>query len=159
MTAVAPSLPPYAHINTEALQCIAEASQRYDVPELLLHSILMKENGRTGKYSTNKDGTYDLGLAQINTRWLSFFGRYGIRPDDIMNKTCTNVAIGAYILKYNWQRQGHDWFKATVAYHIGNASWTPERYARGYRYAKDVVQYWWGFYRYVEAVDAAQQKN
>lgn len=145
-----PSLPPYGHISQSTAQCVVEASVRYQVPELLLHAILMKENGRTGHYTRNKNGTYDLGLAQINTSWMTEFSKYGIKPEHVMNDACINVALSAYILKYNWVRQERDWFKAVVAYNIGNAKWTPVRYGIGYRYASDVVKYWWGFYRYVE---------
>lgn len=143
-------LPPYGHLSQEAVQCVAEASERYQVPELLLHAILMKENGRNGRYSKNKNGTYDLGLAQINTSWLAEFSKYGIRPEHVMNNACVNVSLSAYILKYNWQHQHQDWFKAVVAYNIGNSKWTPNRYSIGYRYARDVVNNWWGFYRYVQ---------
>jgi soluble lytic murein transglycosylase-like protein len=150
MPAAIPALPPYAHLDQAAVQCVAEASARYEVPELLMHAILMKENGRNGKYSVNKNGTYDLGLAQINTSWLTYFAKYGIRPEYIMDDPCVNISISAYILKYNWLRQNHDWFRAIVAYNIGNGNWTPSRYAIGYKYASDVARYWWGFYRYVE---------
>lgn len=146
----APALPPYGHLSQEAIQCVAEASVRYQVPELLMHAILMKEDGRTGRYSVNKNGSYDLGLAQINTSWMKEFSKYGIKPEHVMNNACVNVSLSAYILKYNWTRQGKDWFKAIVAYNIGNSQWTDTRYRIGYRYASDVVKYWWGFYRYVE---------
>jgi len=154
---VAATLPPYGHLNQEAVTCVAQASVRYEVPELLLHSIILKEGGQTGRYSTNKDGSYDLGLAQINTSWLGYFAKYGVKPEDIMNQACTNVAVSAYILKYNWLHQGQDWFKAIVAYHIGNNQWTATRYKRGYGYASDVVKNWWGFYRYVQYNATVQQ--
>lgn len=154
---VVASLPPYGHLNQETVQCIAQSAERYEEPELLLHSIILKEGGQTGRYSSNKDGSYDLGLGQINTRWLGYFAKYGLTPSDIMNQSCTNVAVTAYILKYNWLHQEHDWFKAIIAYHIGNAQWTPERYRRGYQYASDVVKNWWGFYRYVQYHSASNQ--
>lgn len=154
-----PALPPYGHLTAQAVQCVADASERYQVPELLLHAILRKENGRNGHYSLNHNGTYDLGLAQINTTWLKEFGRYGIRPEHIMNNECVNVSLSAYILRYNWGRQQRDWFKAVVAYNIGNSKWTPNRYAIGYRYAKDVVNYWWGFYRYAQTASPKENRE
>lgn len=147
---VAPALPPYGPITAEAAQCIVQASVRYDVPELLLHAIIRKEGGRMGRYSPNKNGTYDFGLAQINTAWLEHFAKYGITPSHLLNDTCVNISASAYILKYNWMRQGQDWFKTIVAYNIGNRNWTPARYQIGYKYAADVVYYWKQFQAYVQ---------
>lgn len=146
-----PALPPYAHIDKEAVQCVAQASLRYDVPELLLHAILMKENGRTGQCSRNKNGTFDCGLAQINTTWTSYFSARGIPPAYLLGHACTNIQASAYILRTNYNIKEGDWFKAVVAYNIGPNNWTRERYAVGYRYARDVVSKWWGFQNWVDA--------
>lgn len=156
-----PALPPYGPIDAVAAQCIVQASTRYEVPELLLHAIIRKENGRMGKYSKNKNGTYDFGLAQINTTWLKEFAAYGITPAHLLNDTCVNIAASAYVLKYNLLRQ-NDWFKAIVAYNIGNNRWTPVRYAIGYKYAAEVLSYWRGFHDYVTKkaqYDAAVSSN
>lgn len=146
-----PSLPPYAHVTQEAVQCAARASLRYQVPELLLHAVVVKENGRMGKCSRNKNGTYDCGLAQINTAWVQHFARYGIKLEHLLNDTCTNLHASAYILRDNVNKKRGDWFSAIVAYNIGPNNWTPERYRVGYRYATDVVRFWWGFQNYVDA--------
>jgi soluble lytic murein transglycosylase-like protein len=148
---VAPSLPAYAHVTEDAVRCVAQASARYEVPELLLHGILMKEGGRMGQAVRNRNGTYDLGLAQINTSWVGHFARYGIRLEHLLYDTCTNLSASAYILKQNYNRLGGDWFKAIVAYNIGPNNWTASRYAIGYRYAVDVVRWWWGFQNWVDA--------
>jgi len=148
---VGPSLPPYAHVTQEAVQCVARASARYEVPELLMHAILMKEGGRMGKAVRNRNGTYDLGLAQINTSWVEHFARYGVKLEHLLNDTCTNLSASAYILKQNYYRLDRDWFKAVVAYNIGPNNWTDKRYGIGYRYASDVVRWWWGFQNWVDA--------
>lgn len=148
---VVPSLPAYAHVTEDAVRCVAQASARYEVPELLLHGILMKEGGRMGQAVRNRNGTYDLGLAQINTSWVGYFARYGIRLEHLLYDTCTNLSASAYILKQNYNRLGGDWFKAIVAYNIGPNNWTASRYAIGYRYAVDVVRWWWGFQNWVDA--------
>lgn len=144
-----PVLPPYGVVDAVAAQCIVQASARYEVPELLLHAIIRKEGGRMGRYSSNRDGTYDFGLAQINTKWLGHFARYGITPAVLLNDTCTNIAAAAYILKFNWQRQNGDWFKTIVAYNLGNNNWSPQRYVVGYKYAADVLVHWRAFQDYV----------
>lgn len=146
-----PSLPPYAHIDSVAVQCVALASARYAVPELLLHAILMKENGRTGKCSRNNNGTYDCGLAQINTTWTSYFAKQGIQPERLLGDACTNIHASAYILRSNYNQKNADWFKAAVAYNIGPNNWNQTRYSIGYKYARDVVSRWWGFQNWVDA--------
>ncbi len=148
---VTPSLPPYAHVTQEAVQCIAQASVRYDVPELLLHAIIVKENGRMGQCSKNKNGTYDCGLAQINTAWVPYFAKYGIKLEHLLKDTCTNLQASAYILRSNYNKKNANWFNAIVAYNIGPNNWTKERYSVGYGYASDVVKRWWGFQNYVDA--------
>lgn len=146
-----PVLPPYAHITEEATRCAGQASSRYEVPELLLHSILMKENGRQGKCSRpNSDGTKDCGLAQINTTWNKFLSEYGIQPEDVRDNVCTNIHVSAYILRKYYNLKDGDWFKAIVSYNIGPYKWTDTRYSIGYKYATDVVNYWWGFQRWVD---------
>lgn len=140
--AATPSLPPYAHFDAEAVQCIAQASERYGVPELLLHSILLKENGRNGQCSKNKNGSFDCGLAQINTQWADTFAKQGVGYAAIAQSSCLNIQASAYILKSAYLHKAQDWFKATVAYNIGENNWSPVRYAIGYNYAVDVVKRW-----------------
>jgi hypothetical protein len=145
-----PSLPPYAHVTQEAVQCAAKASLRYDVPELLLHAILMKENGRVGKTSRNRNGTEDLGPAQINSSQVPRFTAMGLNREYILNDFCTNIYVSAYILRENYNKK-HDWFQAIVSYNIGPNNWTQDRYRVGYNYAVGVVRYWWSFQNYVDA--------
>lgn len=137
-----PALPPYAHLDQRAVTCIAAAAQRYQVPELLLHAVLLKENGRPGHCSKNKNGTQDCGLAQINSSWASYFQKYGIPYEIIKNDACMNIYASAYILRSFYSRKGMDWGKAVVAYNIGPNNWTAQRYSIGYRYAVDVINYW-----------------
>ncbi|VTU41474.1 MULTISPECIES: lytic transglycosylase domain-containing protein [unclassified Variovorax] len=145
-----PSLPPYAHVTREAVQCAAQASLRYDVPELLLHAILRKENGRVGASSKNRDGSFDLGPAQVNTKWVEYFAKFGLRKEHLRDDFCTNINASAYIIRDNFNKK-RDWFNAIVAYNIGPNNWTPNRYRIGHKYASDVIGFWWGFQNYVDA--------
>ena len=145
-----PLLPPYAHLDTEAVQCIAQASSRYEVPELLLHSIINKENGRTGQCVRNSNGSYDCGLAQINTSWASFFAKQGVNARDLFLGSCLNIYASAYILKYNYLRKG-SWPGAIAAYNVGPNATSPEALQVGQRYARDVIKRWWGFHSWLVA--------
>jgi soluble lytic murein transglycosylase-like protein len=145
---VTPVVPPYAHLNKEAVQCIAQASLRYEVPELLMHAVINKENGRTGQCVKNRNGTQDCGLAQINTAWDAYFAKQGVHPAELRTNACLNISASAYILKYNYIKK-RNWPDAVISYNIGPNNWTPTRYQIGYRYAKDVVSRWWGFHEWV----------
>jgi soluble lytic murein transglycosylase-like protein len=153
---IQPAVPPYGHVTAEAVQCAAQASVRYDVPELLLHAIIVKENGRKGQCTRNSNGTYDCGWAQINTSWLKSFAQYGIKLEHITNDTCVNINASAYILRDNFNKK-RDWFNAIISYNLGPNNWTPTRYAIGHKYASDVVRNWWAFQSWVTGVPAPMQ--
>lgn len=139
-----PALPPYGHLGIEEVQCIARASHRYQVPELLLHAIVSKENGRTGKCVHNKrSNTWDCGLAQINSAWFPYFKKQGVEPWHVVNTSCVNLHASAYILKKYYLRKNNDWAQAVISYNIGPNNWTPERLRIGRNYAQDVIQRWW----------------
>ena len=62
----------------------------------------------------NTNGTYDIGLMQINSSWLPKLRRYGI-TESTLKDSCINLEVGAWILAGNMQRHGNTW-KAVGAY-------------------------------------------
>ena len=142
-----PLLPPYGHLNQQSVECVAAASRYYDVPELLLHAILQKENGRVGTMSPNKNGTYDLGLPQINSAWVPLFAPWGIGLKELRDNACTSIYAEAWVLRYNANQVSNDWFKATMAYNVGVQTRVGGRLLTGYHYAVDVTQRWWKLHR------------
>lgn len=106
-----------------------------------------------GQAVKNRNGTYDLGLAQINTSWLEHFARYGITREHLQHDACTNLYASGYILRRNYNLK-HNWTDAIVAYNIGPNRWTEQRYRVGLAYARDVIRYWHEFHRYVTEVRA-----
>lgn len=140
---------------SDALVCLEQAAARYQVPERLLWAIISKEGGKPGTQSRNTNGTLDLGPAQVNTSWLPQLTKFGITASHLTYDYCLNVGVSAWILSQQAVRKG-DWFKATMAYHLGPNNWTPERTSRGYQYAKDV----WGRWElYERAWAAGHYKN
>lgn len=133
------------------MQCIAFASSRYEVPELLIHAILSKENGRSGACVRTPGGSYDCGLGQINSLWFKYFEKQGVSPYSLVHDSCTNIAASAYVLKKFYILKKGNWQDAIIAYNIGPYKWTPNRYRIGTAYAKDVIARWWGFHNYVVA--------
>jgi len=149
-----PLLPPYGHLDRRAVECAAAAARYYDVPELLLHAILQKENGRVGEMTRNKNGSWDIGIAQINSGWLPRFAPYGVGAQALRDNSCTNIYAEAWVLRYNANLVANDWFKATMAYNIGVKTRAPERLRAGYRYAVEVVNRWWKLHQYVTSAAA-----
>jgi len=85
-------------IHDVPIECINQAAITYQVPATMIISILKTEGGRNGVASRNKDGSYDYGPMQINSRWLEKIAPYGITKQDLQYKPCVNVAVGAWIL-------------------------------------------------------------
>jgi len=85
-------------INEIPIVCINQAAVSHHVSAALLLAIMKKENGRNGQAVRNKTGSYDLGVFQVNTRWLPTLARYGYTRDDIPYKPCKNVMAASWIL-------------------------------------------------------------
>jgi len=89
--------------------CFEEAGEAYDVPPGLLWAIAKVEsNFNPVAVGYNRDGSYDYGVMQINSRWA---GRLGPQLWNSLNDPCTNVKVGAWILadclgRYGYTREG-----------------------------------------------------
>lgn len=83
------------------------------LPPRVLPSIAAVEGGRIGLVSRNRDGSDDLGLMQINTRWLPAIA--GAMHADretartrLLADPCFNIsAAGAILRTYLDQDRGH----------------------------------------------------
>ena len=54
---------------------------------------------------------------QINTSWLPTLRRYGIGEDHLRYRGCHNVAVGAWIVRYEQARGGGGLWRAVGRYH------------------------------------------
>jgi len=134
-------------VSTEAVQepvevCIAQASDRYDVPDLLIKSILHVES-RTGQAKGGRvgdkkpdGGGYALGPMQINTLWLKELAKYELNEADIKDSLCMNVMVGTWILRGYYEHHNQDWTKAVMSYNAGF------RLENGRPYAVKVITHW-----------------
>lgn len=105
-------------------KCFTSASSHFGVDKRVLVAIAKTESSLNPNAigPKNKNGTYDLGMMQINSGWLPTLARYGITSKDLMG-ACTNIHVGAWILAKNIGTHGATW-KAVGAY---NASTTPKQ--------------------------------
>ena len=98
--------------------CFDHAAQRYGMDSALLRAIAQVESGGNPvALGKNADGTEDIGLMQINSRWLPKLASYGIARQDLLDP-CTNVQVGAWVLSQNLRRYGYTW-RAVGAYNAG----------------------------------------
>jgi soluble lytic murein transglycosylase-like protein len=90
-------------ISEAIIACMLSAASTYDVPAPVLYSIMEIEAGKSGELSANTNGTYDLGLMQINSLWLPEIAKHwGISNSavayKIVNDDCTNINVASWIL-------------------------------------------------------------
>jgi len=100
--------------------CFQEAGQMYGINPLVLRSIAKVEsNTNPSAINKNTNGTYDVGLMQINTIWKPLLGeeRWNYLAD-----ACYNTKTGAWILAMCINKYGYNW-KAIGCYN----SQTPEK--------------------------------
>jgi soluble lytic murein transglycosylase-like protein len=95
--------------------CWDEAAARYQVSSTLLHAIARTESGLHAQaIALNRDGSRDIGLMQINSRWLTTLAHHGINEQDLL-EPCISIQVGAWILAQNIARYGNNW-EAVGAY-------------------------------------------
>lgn len=119
----APALDP--RLSPRAHRCIQEAAVFHGVNADVLRAILIVESGgRPLALNRNRNGTYDIGIAQINSIHLQELARYGIRAEHLFDE-----CIAAFVAGWHYARQvrafGNSW-QAIGAYH----SRTPEHNQR-----------------------------
>ena len=101
-----------------ASACWVQAGERYGVNPWLLRAIAQVESSlnpaATNLDHYRQDGTYDIGLMQINSGLLPALSKYGITRNDLYNP-CTSIYVGAWVLRQKIDAYGNTW-KAVGAY-------------------------------------------
>jgi hypothetical protein len=102
----------------------------YDLPPRVLPAIQAVEGGQIGTVSRNEDGSEDLGVMQVNTRWLGPVAQVTGLPETtvrerLVSNACFNIAAAGAILHMHLQLSNGDLMRAVGNYH----SSTPERHA------------------------------
>lgn len=97
-------------LSQPAWPCFYQASETYHVPAALLKAIAVVEsnNNPLAVNMSNKNGTRDIGLMQINSQWLKKLEKYGISEEDLYNP-CQNIIVSAWILRQALDTHGYTW--------------------------------------------------
>ena len=142
-----PDLPPPVDPAPAVIeQCVAQASRYYNVHPLIVYSIIDVEGGKVGTISENTDGSYDLGIMQINTIHLPDIQRqFGLSWEHVAYHPCINIGIGTWILHQRIKEAGDLW-KGVGNYH----SKTPSKhriymakFQKAYKRRYDAFLRWW----------------
>ncbi|MGF1756211.1 transglycosylase SLT domain-containing protein, partial [Vibrio makurazakiensis] len=106
-------------IGNELGLCVLTAARYFEVHPDYIWTIAQQEAGKTGEFSTNNDGTHDLGQMQINYEvWSKEFDRLGYVVDwtRVFNNLCDNVFVATKIIKMR-QKGVSDAYTAMANYH------------------------------------------
>jgi Transglycosylase SLT domain len=104
------------------LACMALVASIYHLPPRVLPSIQVIEGGRPGGISDDADGSQDLGVMQINTRWIQPLAVYTHLPGALVrarliNAPCYNIAAAGAILRTYLNEDRGDLMRAIGDYH------------------------------------------
>lgn len=92
------------------------AAVRYGVNAQVLYAIAHQESSlNPGAIHKNANGSHDIGLMQINSRWLPYLNKFGITSSHLLDP-CINLNVGAHILAMSISRYGNTW-QAIGTYH------------------------------------------
>jgi hypothetical protein len=85
------------------LACMVAAAAFHHLPVQALAAIQSVEGGAVGTISVNKDGSADLGLMQVNSRWIPAVARATGKSEPavrgwLVADGCYNVKVAAAIL-------------------------------------------------------------
>ncbi|KVL84440.1 lytic transglycosylase domain-containing protein [Burkholderia stagnalis] len=123
-----------------AKDCFTKAGERHGIDPLLLAAIAKVESALNPRaMNWNRNGTYDIGLMQINSSHLPRLIKAGVTHKRLIDEPCTSIDTGASILAGFIDRHGYTW-NAVGAYNAGSA---PKREPARKAYATKV----WREYR------------
>ena len=102
--------------------CMALVAALYHLPPRVLPAIQGVEGGWPGAASRNADGSEDLGVMQVNTRWLGPLARYtGLAEPEVRQRlvarACFNIAAAGWILRAYLDEAHGDLMLAIGDYH------------------------------------------
>lgn len=122
--------------------CLYDIAEHYKVPPTLIKAIHRTEGGKPGSIiGPNRNGSYDLGVMQINDLWIETFEKHGISKDDLIYDACTSIAVGTWILAKRYKEFDHSWIKAVKAYNAGYILSNGESYAlKTFTYWLDIIE-------------------
>ncbi|HVC59329.1 MAG TPA: lytic transglycosylase domain-containing protein [Acetobacteraceae bacterium] len=108
------------------LACMASAAVFYHLPPRVLPSIQAVEGGRPGLVHINQDGSRDLGVMQVNTRWVRPLAWQTRMPpaearQRLLLDPCFNIAVAGAIMRIYLNEAEGNLLRAVGYYHSHSA--------------------------------------
>ena len=125
----------FGNTTDRITECFIKAGKYYDIPPIVLWGIAYVESSFNPLAVNYNKSSRDLGIMQINTRWLPVLNQYGIYEKHLYDP-CINIFVGAWILK-RCQISYKDWEDVLSCYHTGKGA---SKNQRGKVYAKKVFK-------------------
>jgi len=123
--------------------CFISASFTYGVSyELLMAIAKVESNFNPRALGRNRNRSYDIGIMQINSSWLPYLRRYGIRVEHLWDP-CYNIHIGAMVLRHCMDIYGNSW-RAVDCYN------------KGAKRANNTSKYVWNVYRALREISESK---
>ena len=118
--------------------CFAQSGAHYGISPAVLMAIARTESRlEPSAVHRNADGSTDIGLMQVNSRWFPALRRAGIEPTALY-QPCTSIWAGAWILAQTFARHGYTW-ESIGAYNAGERL-DPSSSKRRAAYANQVLR-------------------
>lgn len=123
-------------MQPESAYCFVSASHRFNLPPEALLSQAMVEGGKVGEVASNKNGSFDLGIMQVNTLWLKEASplKSYLNFTSLANDICTNAHTAAWILSSLVLKTGGDIWKAVGMYHNPSKETLAKKYIQKVNY-------------------------
>ena len=88
-------------LSSNASNDFVDASKAYKLDARILWAIAYKESRHTPHIisKSNKNGSYDIGIMQINSSHLAWLKNHGISLKDLLENPRINIYTGALILR------------------------------------------------------------
>jgi hypothetical protein len=114
-----PNLPDPVPVPPHVMEyCVNYAAAAYEIHPMVIQSVIDVEGGKVGTVSKNSNGTYDLGVMQINT--VNIDEIQGVFPTvtlgSLIYSPCTNISVGTWMLVKRINEAGDLW-KGVGNYH------------------------------------------
>ena len=121
-SAMAEPMPPGVPVTVD---CIDRAARDQQVPREILYAIGVVEGGKVGEIAHNTNGSYDIGVFQINSHWLGMLARaYGTDAATVEYHLrwngCFSAAMAAWVLHKKIMDVGGDFWRGVGNYNSAN---------------------------------------
>jgi soluble lytic murein transglycosylase-like protein len=140
--------------------CFKASALRYRVDPFLLAAIAWQESSFDATaVHINHDRSEDLGVMQINSRWLTELKNHGISRAVLLREPCLNIEVGAWVLATNFYSKGITW-DSVGAYNAGMRTTFTQALKR-YRYAQLIYDKYLSLRRHkaIEIVEVVASRN